>query len=285
MTLVSWGIWAVLAKAIPTEVLSAAQIQVVSTLGMLPILFALGLSKDRRTDGNRSAGIVLSLAAGLVSTIANIPYYTLLSSNKAAAVVPLTSMYPLVTVLLAFVFLRERLNYLQMLGVCLSILAIYFLNVRDEHGILSARILMALVPITMWGTAGLLQKMSTNQLTAAQSAYWFLIAYVLLGMVMAIFDPPSRDITMRVLLLAIAVGFTMALGNYTLLQAFAFNGKASIITPLTSLYPIISIPIAVLIWHEAITWREALGGACALLAVVLLSYETPAAPNNSLAAK
>ena len=71
-----------------------------------------------------------------------------------------------------------------------------------------------------------------------------------------------------------ALGFTWALGNLTLLQAFACGGKASIIAPLAGLYPLVSIPIALVGFHERLTWREASGILLALAAVVLLSLQS-----------
>jgi transporter family protein len=281
LTLFCWGIWAVLSKAIPADAMSAADIQVVSTLGLLPVLLALVVLPDRRSSGRTRLGIALALGAGVVSSLANIPYYSLLSDHKAASVVPLTSMYPLVTVLLAVPLLNERLNTVQLLGVALSLAAIYLFNVRGEEGWLSSWLVTALVPVAMWGTAGLIQKMATNHISGARSAFWFLAAFVLVGAVMAAVDPPPRQIAPHVLGLAIALGFALALGNYTILLAFSHQGKASIITPLTGLYPIISIPIAMVHWHETITYREASGIACAFLAVVLLACETRTAADQS----
>ncbi len=71
-----------------------------------------------------------------------------------------------------------------------------------------------------------------------------------------------------------AVGFAMALGNFTILMAFASGGKASIIAPMAGLYQLISIPIAVIAFGERLGWRQAAGIACATLAVVMLSYQS-----------
>ncbi|MFO0915366.1 MAG: DMT family transporter [Pirellulales bacterium] len=274
VTLALWGIWAVLSKAIPSDALSATEVQVVSTLGLIPILLVLGVIKNRPTERSDRLGIALALGAGIISSLANIPYYGLLSSNKAAAVVPLTSMYPLITVLLAVPILKERLNWIQLGGILVSLVAIYMFNVQEEGGWFSLWLLMAMVPIAMWGIAGLVQKMSTNHISGTRAAFWFMAAFVVVGAVMALWDPPPVNISQRTLVLAALVGFTLALGNCTILLAYAQNGKASIITPLTGLYPVISIPIAMWKWEETISAREAIGVLCALLAVVLLACES-----------
>ena len=49
------------------------------------------------------------------------------------------------------------------------------------------------------------------------------------------------------------------------------------LAPLSGLYPIVSLPIAILVLHESLGGWEKLGIALALAAVVMLSY-TPAPP-------
>jgi transporter family protein len=53
------------------------------------------------------------------------------------------------------------------------------------------------------------------------------------------------------------------------------GGKASIVTPFTALYPLVVVFLAPLVLHESITILQGVGIVCALIAVVLLSAETP----------
>ena len=58
LALLSWGIWALMAKLIGDR-LSGAQNQALSTLGILPIMLALGVSRKFSATGNRRRGILL----------------------------------------------------------------------------------------------------------------------------------------------------------------------------------------------------------------------------------
>ena len=51
----------------------------------------------------------------------------------------------------------------------------------------------------------------------------------------------------RILLpvLVLALGFFLAFGNLAILAAFARGGQAAVITTLSGLYPLISVPMAV----------------------------------------
>src|SRR5262249_36432723 len=123
--MLSWGVWAVLAKAIGDS-LTGAQSQILSSFGFLPVILALCVSTKRLVRTGRRRGLFYALAAGAVSGLGNLPYYDLFRrGGRAAAVVPLTALAPLVTVVLAVIVLRERLNRIQMVGVALSLVAIY----------------------------------------------------------------------------------------------------------------------------------------------------------------
>jgi drug/metabolite transporter (DMT)-like permease len=64
------------------------------------------------------------------------------------------------------------------------------------------------------------------------------------------------------------------------LLAFSSGGKASIISPLAGLYPLVSIPIAILWLGERIGWRERVGILMALAAVILLSFQPEPTKNT-----
>lgn len=276
LALLSWGVWAIMAKLIG-EALSGAHNQALSTLGILPIMLAIGLSKRVSTPGNRRRGILYALAAGAISCLGNVVYYDAISrGGKAAMIVPLTALYPLTTILLAMLLLKERLNRIQLAGVLVSLVAIYLFNVQEEEGFFSRWLMYALIPIVLWGASGFLQKLSTNHISGELSTLWFLGAFIPFGVIFLLQTPLPAQITATTWLLVIAQGFFLALGNLAVLAAFANQGKASIVTPLAALYPLVSVPIAIGFLGERVDTREAVGIVLALVSVVMLSRETPA---------
>jgi len=278
VALLSWGVWAVMSKVLG-EALTATQSQVLSTLGMLPILLPLALSKRASLRGTSRKGLLLALIGGIVSCLGNVFYYSALARGEAVAtVVSLTALYPLVTILLAVLVLRERLNPVQLAGVVLSFVAIWLFNIQSDHGLLSRTLVYAVPPIVLWGLSGFLQKVATNHLSAEAATLVYLGAFVPVGMLLALREPWPVALAPRSWAIVLALGFFLALGNFAILAAFARNGKAAIITPLSSLYPIISVPIAVLLLGEHLGRREAIGIACALVSVAALSYESTKKP-------
>jgi transporter family protein len=283
LAVTSWGIWALLGKLIG-DTFSPALTQALSTLGILPVIllmiFSFRLSTTRtNSDKNnqkvyRFRGALFGLGAGILTCLGNVAYYEVLNQGtKAATVVPLTALYPVVTILLAVLFLKERLSYVQFAGLALSLCAIYLLNVQQEQGVLSSWLLVALIPIGLWGVAGVLLKVATNNISGELATFWFLSAFVPIGLYILLQNPLPAVISPAKWLLVFALGFTFAIGNFALLAAFANNGKASVITPLAALYPAVSIPIAIVLLHERVGWREMIGIALALISALALSIE------------
>ncbi|MBK7997754.1 MAG: DMT family transporter [Verrucomicrobia bacterium] len=274
--LLSWGVWAILSKLLG-DALSPELSQAVSTLGLLPILVPLALSKEAPFRQAPRTGMLWAFLGGIVSSLGNIAYYAALSRGaKAAAVVPLTALYPVVTIITAALLLRERLNRVQQIGLALSFAAIWLFNIQSEDGLVSPAILLALPPIVLWGVSGFLQKLATNHLPARTAALVYLSAFLPVAVFLAVRETWPVSISTRTWTLALALGFFLGFGNLAVLTAFARGGKASVIAPLGSLYPIVSVPIAVLALGETVGRREVFGILFALASVVALAMETPA---------
>ena len=139
----------------------------------------------------------------------------------------------------------------------------------------------AFIPIGLWGVAGLLQKISTNHISGEFSTLCFLLAFLPVAVLILLLQPMQRPLSLNTWLLVGALGLSFSLGNLAILIAFANAGKASVITPLTGLYPMVSIPIAIVFLREQISTREWLGIGLALASVVALSRETAAAKADS----
>ena len=128
----------------------------------------------------------------------------------------------------------------------------------------------AIVVLITWGIAGILQKLSTNHLSAETALVWLMVGFFLL-------DPwlyPQESIltySSRSLVFALLSSLLNALGAWALLAAMKHGGKASIVVPFTALYPLVTVSLAPLLLHESITLYQGAGVACALIAVVLLS--------------
>jgi len=141
----------------------------------------------------------------------------------------------------------------------------------------------ALLTMVLWGLTGLTQKLATNYISVELSLVFFSAAFIPIAVVILLFQPLDWKITALAWLLAILGGVLNGLGVLTSLAAFHHGGKASVVTPLIALYPVVTVGLAVPLLHEKLSWREGAGIVLALLATVALSYEKKA-PDGAKAA-
>ena len=272
LTVLFWGVWGFIPRklgAMPSE-----QSQVISTLGLLPVIAALALGRSCVPGTRVARGCWLGFAAGIVGGFGTLFFYRMMSAGESAAtVVPLTSLYPLVTIVLAVVFLKEKFQAVQCAGIVLALVSIYFFNVGREAPFSASWLAFALLPIGLWGVSALLQKLSTNEISAELSTLCFLVALVPVALVLLALQPMTWKLAPSAWGWALALGLFFGLGNLTLLAAFAAGGKAAIVSPLTSLYSIVTIPLAVGVLGEQVHPREWLAIALALAAVLAFAWE------------
>src|SRR5262245_14151993 len=111
--------------------MSAGQSQAFSTLGILPVMVAVATSRGFRGGRNVVRGSVTALVAGVLVGLGNASYYQAVMLAKAATTVSFTMLYPIVTVVLALVVLREKPHPWQLAGIVGSLGAIYLLGVSQ----------------------------------------------------------------------------------------------------------------------------------------------------------
>jgi len=73
-------------------------------------------------------GIVYALLSGATGAVAGVAFFILLAQKDASSVVPLTAIYPALTAILAFLFLKESLTWTKVLGIVFATLAVYLLS-------------------------------------------------------------------------------------------------------------------------------------------------------------
>ena len=105
-----WGLWGFLSK-IGSDTASPMQMQILFTLGMLPVALGMFIQMRGKLDRDR-VGITYGLLCGIATGVGTLGYFAALRNQNASVVAPLTGVFPVLTVILAFVTLRERLNKL-----------------------------------------------------------------------------------------------------------------------------------------------------------------------------
>jgi bacterial/archaeal transporter family protein len=121
-----WGLWGFFGKlALERSMPPQAIFLVEAAVGLfMAILFAVSPVNPRPGNGSWSIYGVFSGAALAVGILL---YYLALQRQSAGIVVVVTSTYPIVTVFLSYLLLKERLVSIQYAGVALVIVGLCLL--------------------------------------------------------------------------------------------------------------------------------------------------------------
>jgi bacterial/archaeal transporter family protein len=126
LAFLSWGIFGFLSK-IGSGHLSAEEMQVLFLCGTIPLILS-ALFKSRKKIETDRVGVIWALLTGIVASLGNVAYFAALHHGKASIIAPVTALYPLVSVALAALVLKERVNRFQFAGILMAVLAIFLLS-------------------------------------------------------------------------------------------------------------------------------------------------------------
>jgi transporter family protein len=123
-----WTAWAFTARLGSKEI-PPTTMQFVSAFGFLLVgLVMVAVQKPQLKQSLR--GNSYALISGVLLGLGGIALYgAYRAGDNASVVTATTSLYPVATVLLAVTFLREKINRLQLMGVCFAVAAILLLSV------------------------------------------------------------------------------------------------------------------------------------------------------------
>jgi transporter family protein len=65
---------------------------------------------------------------GIISALGSIAFFAAMKIGKASLIAPTTSLYPALTVILAVIVLKEKLNKVQLCGLFLAMISIAILS-------------------------------------------------------------------------------------------------------------------------------------------------------------
>jgi transporter family protein len=129
LTVFLWGLWGLESKFI-VERISPLMNQLIFPLGFLPAVIFVLFSKNARKASDHLRGGFWAFFTGVLGGTGNIAFcLALASGGKAAVVVPLVGLAPLVTVILAALWLKESITRIQMAGLVLALISIYLLSI------------------------------------------------------------------------------------------------------------------------------------------------------------
>ncbi len=217
------------------------------------------------------ACIAAALSAG-----AYICYFEAIKHGKVSIVGTVSGAYAPWTVILALLFLGEAMTLGEGVGVMLVVAGMLVFTYRGANGnngkTESLGILFAMGAFLLWGASAAMSKHVMTDIGQTDfigvfalvcpsiwAVYWLTTAK-------GKFEMPT--VGNRVLVLSMLF---LTFGGITMYLAFA-NGNVSIVSPITNIYPMVTIAVAKFRLREQLTLRQYAALAMLLAAVPMFSF-------------
>ena len=122
MAVVAWGFWGFL-PTLASKSLDPRAVIVFQTVGTLTILLGMAATGGLRFAWEaRGAG--LAFASGVAGTLGSLAFVYALTKGQPTPVLTVTALYPIVSVVLAFVVLGEELTRKKLLSIACALGAV-----------------------------------------------------------------------------------------------------------------------------------------------------------------
>jgi len=128
ITFVAWGGSLFLDKLATNRIGTRAAFWHELAFASVVFLYSLTVHRLPGLMGASVDGIGVAMVAGAIASVGWLAFAVLLTRMEASVVVPLTALYPALTAVLAIALLHESATPKKLLGIGLSLTAVYLLS-------------------------------------------------------------------------------------------------------------------------------------------------------------
>lgn len=126
LALFSFGLWGFFSKLALAHVDSKGAL-VFQTVGVL-IIGLITFSLMNFKPATDIKGVCFGLLTGIAYGVGCLFYLIAADKGKISTVVTMTALYPIVTLALSYLLLKEAINLKQFLGIILALIAIFLMS-------------------------------------------------------------------------------------------------------------------------------------------------------------
>ena len=274
-----WGVWGAFSSLPASEYGYPDEMiyMIWSTTMIIPAAFIL-LSERRQNEAfdRRPIAAIYGMLIGLTGAGGQLVLFHTLTIGPAYLIFPLISLSPAITVLLAVVFLRERVLNLTKVGIAAALVALVFFNISDGGGEASVGpwLLLALLITVAWGVqAYFMRKAASVGVTDGTTfSYMAISALILAPVAFVMMGANLPEAPWQAPTLTFGTQLLNAVGALFLVMALS-RGKASIVAPTTNvLAPVLTIILSLILFQTLPTLFAAIGIVLALAGSTLIVY-------------
>jgi len=277
VTTVFWGIWGALIELPQKSGFPATLGYVVWALTMIPpAIVALKIINWKLEFDKKS--ILLGCLIGLTGAGGQLVLFQALRTGPAYLVFPFISLSPVITIILSYIFLKERASKKGWIGIALALIAIIFLSYQPPNDANSSGylwIILSLIVFVAWGVQAYIMRFA-NQTMKAESIFFYMM---LTGLLLIPFALIMTDFSQEINwgfkgpYLTALIMLLNSIGALTIVYAFRY-GKAIIVSPMTNaVAPVITIILSLIIYQVIPHPIIISGMVLALISIFLMAIE------------
>jgi drug/metabolite transporter (DMT)-like permease len=277
VTTVFWGIWGALIELPQKSGFPATLGYVVWALTMIPpAIVALKIINWKLEFDKKS--ILLGCLIGLTGAGGQLVLFQALRTGPAYLVFPFISLSPVITIILSYIFLKERASKKGWIGIVLALVAIIFLSYQPPNDANSSGylwIILSLIVFVAWGVQAYIMRFANQTMKAESIFFYMMLTGLLLIPFALIMTDFSREINwgFKGPYLTAFIMLLNSIGALTIVYAFRF-GKAIIVSPMTNaVAPVITIILSLIIYQIIPHPIIISGMIMALISIFLMAIE------------
>ena len=246
-----WGVWGALIEIPEKAGFPATLGYSVWALTMIPVsLIALKKVKWQLNFDKKS--ILYGMLAGLLGSGGQLILFQTLRIGPAYIVFPIISLYPVVTIILSIIFLKERASKKAWIGIVLALIAILLLSYVPPENSVTEGLLWLILAITvfiMWGIQAYIIKLASSGMNSESITFYTMSSAIVLTPIAFMMTNFSEYINwgMSGSFAAIIIQSLNAVGFLFFAYAIKY-GKAIIVVPMMSLAPVITVIISLILY-------------------------------------
>ena len=278
VTTTFWGIWGALIEITEKAGFPATLGYVVWALTMIaPTIVALKIIDWRLEYDSKS--ILNGAVIGFLGAGGQLILFTkALTLGPAYLIFPIISLSPVVTILLSYLFLKERASRLGWAGIILALIAIPLLSYADASAPKISGylwIIFALLVFLAWGIQAYFMRFANETMKAESIFFYMTVTAILLIPVSIVMTDFNQNINwgFKGPYLAAIIQILNSIGALCIVYAFRY-GKAIIVSPLTNaIAPVITVVLSLIIYQVIPHPVVITGMVLALIATFLMAVE------------
>jgi len=285
ITTTFWGVWGALIEIPEKAGFPATLGYTVWALTMIPpALVALKIIDWELEWDKRS--ILLGAIIGFTGAGGQLILFQALRSGPAYLVFPFISLSPVVTIILATLFLKESTSVRGWIGIVLALIAIPLLSYQDPNSAAEGTlwIILSLLVFLAWGFQAFVMRFANETMKAESIFFYMMITGLLLipfALWMTDFSQPINW-GFKGPYLAAMIQILNSIGALMLVYAFRY-GKAIIVSPMTNaLAPVLTVIISLIIYAVIPHPIIITGMVLAVIAALVLGLEEDIEPGEEL---